>query len=35
MLAAIKEYKEWRSYKVPVGQAIRLTWQTKLATQSK
>ena len=31
MLAAIRDYKEWRSYKVPVGQAIRLTLQSKLA----
>jgi hypothetical protein len=31
MFAAIKDYKEWRSYKVPVGQAIRLTWKSKLA----
>jgi hypothetical protein len=31
MLAAIKDYKEWRSYKVPVAQALRLTWKSKVA----
>lgn len=35
MLAAIRDYKEWRSFKVPVGQAIRLTWQHKLAIRLK
>jgi hypothetical protein len=35
MLAAIKDYKEWRSYKVPVGQAIRLTWKSKMAVLVK
>ena len=29
MLAAIRDYQEWRFYKVPVGQAIRLTWKNR------
>lgn len=35
MLAAIRDYKEWRSYKVPVRQAIRLTLKSKLAIRAK
>lgn len=35
MMAAIKDYKEWRSYKVPVAQAIRLTLKSKLINRAK
>jgi len=27
IIKAIKDYKEWRSYHVPIVQAIRLTWK--------
>lgn len=35
MFTAIKDYQEWRSFNVPIGQAIRLTWKSKLASRFK
>jgi hypothetical protein len=32
---AIKDYKEWRSFKVPIIDAIRMTWKYNVAIYFK